>query len=216
MDQAGIDELVHELVAQSFDVERAPAGKVQQRLLALRWAYQATGAARDDLVGQARDGGAAFRAGGRHDELARAAGPLFRNGANDLRYHVARAAHDDGVADAQVAPADFVLVVQRHIGHRGAADEHGLEPGHRRDRAGAADLHVDRDEPCRHLFGREFVRNRPARLACPESQRALHLEAVDLVDDAVDFERQVTALGRGRPRRTWPGPPLRARRDGRR
>ena len=39
------------------------------------------------------------------------------------------------------------LVVQRRVRHGRTADEHGLEARDRRDRAGAADLHVDRDEP---------------------------------------------------------------------
>ena len=36
VDQTGVDQLIDELVAKTFDVERAPAGEVQQRLLALR------------------------------------------------------------------------------------------------------------------------------------------------------------------------------------
>ena len=52
----------------------------------------------------------------------------------------------DGVADAHVLAPDLVLVVQRRVGHRDAADEHRLEPRDRRDRAGAADLHADVEE----------------------------------------------------------------------
>ena len=48
-------------------------------------------------------------------------------------------------------------------------------------------------QPRGHFFRREFVRDRPARLARPEPQRTLQLEAVDLVDDAVDLERQIAA-----------------------
>ena len=42
---AGVHQLVDQLVAQAFDVHHAAAGKVQQRLLALGRAVQATGAA---------------------------------------------------------------------------------------------------------------------------------------------------------------------------
>ena len=146
-----------------------------------------------DLVGQPHDGRAAFRTARRHDEHARVARPLVEHHADDLRDHVARAAHDDGVADAHVAPADLVLVVQRHVGHRRAADEHRLEARDRRDRAGATDLHVDGEQPRGHLLRRKLVRDRPARLARPEAERALQFEAVDLVDDAVDLERQLAA-----------------------
>ena len=49
VDDAAVDELVDELVAQSLDVERAPAREVQERLLALRRAHEAAAAARDRL-----------------------------------------------------------------------------------------------------------------------------------------------------------------------
>ena len=34
--QSAVDQLIDDLVAEAFDIERATAGKVQQRLLALR------------------------------------------------------------------------------------------------------------------------------------------------------------------------------------
>ena len=45
-----VDELVDELVAETLDVQRAAAREMQQRLLALRGADQAAGAARDGLA----------------------------------------------------------------------------------------------------------------------------------------------------------------------
>jgi hypothetical protein len=53
--------------------------------------------------------------------------------ADDLGNHVAGAAHDHRVADTNVLAARLVLVVQRRVGHRHAADEHRLELGHRRE-----------------------------------------------------------------------------------
>ncbi len=87
----------------------------------------------------------------------------------------------------------LILVVQRRVGHRDAADEHGREPRDGRDRTGAPDLDVDPEHLGRHLFRRELVRHGPARFARDEPERALRGERVDLVDDAVDVERQAAA-----------------------
>ncbi len=167
---ARIHQLVDQLVAQALDVERAAAGEVQQRLLALRRADEPARAARDDFARQAHDGRPALRARGRHRERLRAGGPPVGHDADHLRDHVARAADDHRVADAQVAPADLVLVVERHVGHRRAADEHRAQPRDRRDRARASDLHVDREELRRHLLRRKLVRDGPARLARAETE----------------------------------------------
>ena len=147
---------------------------MQQRLLALRRADEAAGAARDRLVGQAHHCRAALRALRRHRRTRGAPGrPRLGDRAHDLRDHVARAAHDDGVADAHVLAPHLVLVVQRGVGHGDAADEHRLQPRDRRDRAGAADLDVDADDLGRRLLGRELVRDREARRARDEAERAL-------------------------------------------
>ena len=81
----------------------------------------------------------------------------------DLRNDVAGALDYHRVADARVEPRDLVLVVQAGVGDDDAADGDRLEFGHRRQRAGAADLDLDRLDDRRRAFGGEFVRHRPAR-----------------------------------------------------
>jgi len=116
--------------------------------------------------------------------------------ADDLGNHVAGAAHDHGVADAHVLAVDLVLVVQGRVAHRGAADEHRLQLRDRRQLAGAADLHVDVQQQRGLLLRRVLVRDGPARLARLEAELRLLRTVVELVDDAVDVERQrVTARG---------------------
>ena len=129
-------------------------------------------------------------------------GRLSSEDADDLGDHVARAAHDHGVADVHVLAPHLVLVVQRRVGDGDAADEHRRESRDRRDRAGAPDLDVDAEHFGRHLLGGKLVRDRPARLARDEAELALQVEAIDLVDDAVDLERQLRRAARPRPRRT--------------
>ena len=122
-----------------------------------------------------------------------------------LRNHVAGALDDDGVADPDVAALaqllavaadalDVVLVVQRDVLHDDAADADRLELADRRERAGAPDLDLDVAQHRRGALGREFVRDRPARRARDEAEALLPVEAVDLVDDAVDVVVEFGAL----------------------
>ena len=89
---------------------------------------------------------------------------------------------------------DLVLVVQRGVADRRAADEHRLQLGHRRELAGAADLDVDAAHARHLLLRRVLVRHRPARLARHEAEPLLQRAVVDLVDHAVDVEGQRVAL----------------------
>ena len=109
--------------------------------------------------------------------------------------HITGAPHDHGVAHAHVLAAGFVFVVQRGVAHGGAAHEHRLQLGNRRELAGAAHLHVDVAHHGHLLLRGVLVRHRPARLAAHEAQALLQRAVVDLVDHAVDVEGQRVALG---------------------
>src|SRR5690606_6194103 len=107
-------------------------------------------------------------------------GAFFRQYVEYLGDDIAGALHDDGVADTDVAALsdrlalvayalDVVLVVERRIDDGHAADRHRLQPRHRRQRAGATDLDVDRGQHRRRLLGGELVRGRPAGAARTET-----------------------------------------------
>ena len=108
---------------------------------------------------------------------------------------VARALDADAVADAETEPLNLVAIVQRDIGDDHAADSDWLEPADGRQLARPSDLDVDRFERRLRLLGREFVRQAPARRARNLAEPILPVEPVDLVDHAVDVERQVGAGG---------------------
>ena len=112
-----------------------------------------------------------------------------------LGNHIAGAAHDHRVADAHVEPRDLVGVVQRGVGDHHARHVHRRQPRHRRERAGAADLYVDRLQRGGLFLRRELVRHRPARRARNEAQRGLLVESIEFVDDAVDVVGQAVATG---------------------
>src|SRR3546814_17075866 len=95
-----------------------------------------------------------------------------------------------------------------------AADEHGLEFCRRRGRAGAADVDDDVLDDGGLLLRRELVRDRPARRAADKAQFALRGHVVDLVDDAVEVERQritlradLPVIGQATFRSAWRAPP---------
>ena len=81
--------------------------------------------------------------------------------------------------------------MQRDVGDDDAADPDRLQPTDRRQLAGAADLDVDCLQRGFGLLGGELVGEAPARRAGDEAEPFLKVEPVDLVDDAVDIERQV-------------------------
>jgi hypothetical protein len=84
--------------------------------------------------------------------------------------------------------------VQRRVGHRDPADEYRLQLRHRRQRAGATDLHLDAEHLGRLLLRRVLVRQGEARRARDEAELLLPVEAVHLVDHAVDRIGQLVAL----------------------
>jgi len=81
---------------------------------------------------------------------------------------------------------DVILVVQRDVLHDDAADADRFELADRRERAGASDLDLDIPEHGHGALGRELVGDRPARRPRHEPKPLLPVDAIDLVDDAVD------------------------------
>ena len=178
-----------DLLAQPLDVERAARDEMPQPLEPLRRADQAAGAADVDFAFLGDRLAAALGAMvGEDVRLARlVAGQVL----DHLRDDVAGALDADAVADAQAQPLDLVAVVERDVGDDHAADADRFQPPDRGQLAGAADLDVDRFERGLGLLGGEFVREPPARRAADLAEPLLPVEPVDLVDHAVDVERQV-------------------------
>ena len=192
LDQPFLVEQLDIGAAQSFDVERVAADEMLEPLHGLRRTNQHARAAAVDvflarlLVHFAHGMAAADGAFVRKLIGLRALRPLLQDHAHDLRNDVAGALDHDRVADAHILARDLVFVVQRGVLHHHAADRDGLQFRDRRELAGAADLDVDVEQHGFGLLGREFVRDGPARAARHEAQPLLQIEAVDLVDDAVD------------------------------
>src|SRR5437899_1345326 len=123
--------------------------------------------------------------------------PLVEHHVHHLRNHVAGALDDDGVADPDIAALaqllamaadapDVILIVQRDVLHDDAADADRLELADRCERAGTSDLDLDILEHGHGALGRKLVGDRPARRARHEAEALLPVDAIDLVDDAVD------------------------------
>ena len=93
-------------------------------LLVLRGTEQRAAAAHDRFPFDRFDLRAAGRAAVRHHEGFGRRRAQFGQAFHDFGYDIARSPDDDGIADADVLPADFVGVVQGGVGHGDAADEH--------------------------------------------------------------------------------------------
>ena len=187
---AKVAQVLDITVAQAFDIHRAARGEVADRLLALGAASEPPRAAPCGLAFLAHDFRAAHPARRRHRPGRRVGVAVLGHDADDFGDHVAGAAHDHGVANAHVQSRDLIGVVQGRTGDDDAAHLHRLQSGDRRGGAGAADLDLDRLQHCGLLLRRKFVRDGPTRRTRNESHLALAREVVELVDDAVDIERQ--------------------------
>ena len=193
MNQPGGDHLVDNLVAQAVDVHAAAAHPVEQALLELRGAVDGD-AAVSDLAVLVDHGAAAHGADLGHVPVDRIGRALVEYRAHDLRDHVTRLVHDDGIALAHVFSADLVDVVQRSARDGGAGDRHRIELGDRREHAGAAHLDANFAQDGLLFLGRELKGNGPARRAGGKAQVELLLKAIDLYDHAVDVVIEVTAV----------------------
>ena len=193
LDEAGVGELADPFLAEAFDVHRAAPGEVHDALHALHGAVDvdavvvrltfepderlpAVGALRGELP------------------LPRALAALGEDRTDDLGDDIAGPAHDHRVALADVLPGHVVLVVQCGERDVGAPDEHRLEDRERRRPARAADADHDVAQDRRLLFGRELVRDRPARRTRRRSHLGALAEVVDLHHDTVDVVAERVAL----------------------
>ncbi len=189
-----VHQLIDEFVAQALDIHGAAAGKVAQRLLALRGAIKSAGAARRRFPFDAQHRGSAHRA------VARAA--------RSLRASAGRRSGSTRTNSGMTSPARRMTTVSptrtslRSISSMlcnvalltyGAPHHDGFEPGDRREHAGAADLKIDFTQHRQRLIGRELVCHGPAGRPADLAQCLLVGARVDLIDHAIDLIRQLRA-----------------------
>ena len=141
-------------------------------------------AAQGGFVLQVHDRRAAGRAGIRH---AVRFGPIAMAGhADDFGNDIARLAHADGIADAQIKAADDVLVVQTGAGNAGPGQKDRVKHGGGGQYAGAADRDFDLAHDRLLDFGRILERDGPARELVCAAERFACRQVVDLNDCAVN------------------------------
>ena len=114
---------------------------------------------------------------------------------DDLGDHVARPADDDHVALAHVLASDLVLVVQRGVRDRHAADDDRLEHRERRHLPRASGVDVDLPEQRGALLGRELVGDRPPWRVAGGAELLLQRDLVHLDHGAVDLPVDAVPVG---------------------
>ena len=189
---------VVELLDGSFsaeDVHRLPAHEMLQSALDLGGTalpvgteplgfsflpYQGCSAVRTHL-GEGRDAGPGLALGFLH------AGNL----GNDFPAFL----HIHPVAFVDIQGANLVFVHQCGPFDHSAAQEHGLQIGHRGNGAGAAHLVINAQDGRAGLFGLEFIGNRPAGTLGGIAQVLLAVHLVDLNHNAVRGKGQFLAGG---------------------
>ena len=181
-----IHELRHDLLAEAADVHRAAMREMFDAPFHLLRTV-GIGAADGDLTLVLHDIRAAHRTMCRHRDALLTAGALFLVHADDGRNDLAGLFDGDEVADPDVLALDLLEVVQRGVAHGAAAEEDGLEPRDGRERAGAADLDVHREQSRLGLLRLVFVGDGPARGLARRAEIALFGERVHLDDRAVGF-----------------------------
>ena len=138
----------------------------------------AVGAAREDRVLGLDRRRVADRAALRRLRRRRAVVALghVRRRREHLRDHVAGAQHDHLLADADVLAREVLLVVQRRLLDRDAADVDRLEHRVRVQVAELARVPADLVQRGHRRRRRELPGDRPARLAADDAQPALQLD----------------------------------------
>ena len=161
-DKSGVHQLLEQRGTHAVNVHRLARGEVCEVAQQLRGTLRAR-AARGALALGAVDRRAADRTAVRQTVGLRAVGALVLQHAHDLRNDLARLAHHDGVADADVLLVDEVLVVERRVRDGRSGQMHRLKDRLRRQHARAAHLHDDVRHAGLLLLGRVLVGDGPAR-----------------------------------------------------
>ena len=99
-----------------------------------------------------------------------------------------------GILGSEPVAMQLVDVVQGRIADRHAADEHRLETPHGRQRSGSTHLEFDTLNLREFFLRGKLVGDGPARRPRHKPQFALHRQAINFVNDAIDVIAEGVAL----------------------
>src|SRR5579859_6869134 len=132
-----------------------------------------------DFTFDALKGRSTGRTGCRHLPRDLAAVAPCHNRANNIGNNIPGALDRDNVADANVTLGNIVSVMQTGVADGDTAEDKWFDFGIRSNDTGAPDIDADRKQPAGGLTRREFVGNRPARVAPDHAQCVLLCKAID-------------------------------------
>lgn len=196
-DELVIEQLLHDGIAEAFDVHDAAAAEVEERLAEFGGAVGVDAA----IVNFAFDADdlaiALWAVGGECEGLVAAGMTGIFDDLDDFGDDVAAAFDFDRVVDFEAEPFNEVGVVEGGAADGGAADEDGGEFGDGGEFTGAANLDCDVAYDGDAGLGGEFVGDGPSWSAAGVAEPLLRLVRIDFEDDAIDFVAQVGAGGFG-------------------
>ncbi len=188
--------MLHQLFPQTLDIHGPATGEMANGFTALSRANQSSGTTHRHLSRRPLQRRVARRTSRWESNGTRIGGPSLSQHPNHLRNYVTGSAYHHGIPDPDTQAVDFIGIVQRRIGHRDPTHEHRIQPGHRRQNTGTANLKLHRFELGRRLLRRKLAGNRPTRRSRYRTETALVLNTIHLEHGTVDRVIERPALRR--------------------
>ena len=143
LSQAGLGQQPHRALAQALDIHGPAGTEMDEPLIALKRTFGLDAEGVALALGPHQRGSQRARTDNGEMPRLGALGAQRRHRPDHLGDHVARPAHDDGVAGAHILGGDLILVVQGSGLHRHPTDEHGIKSSEGCGPTGPADGDVD-------------------------------------------------------------------------
>ena len=120
--------------------------------------------------------------------------PVLNQNFDDLRDYVARPLDDNMIANFHAKTRDLILVMQRRTADNHASDRHGSKVGDGCQGARPSDLNNNIFQYSDRLLRRKLMRDSPTRRPADHAKPVLPIQAIDLVDDAIDVVREIGTM----------------------
>ncbi len=141
--QTCLNQLIDQLVSQSFDIHGLTRGKMTNTVFPLRRANQAAGTTGHRFTFYPLNCRATFRTCFGHLKFRQFALTPLMNGPRNFRYHIPCPAHHDPITGTNILAANFIFIMQCGVGYRHTANKNRFQTRNRCQCPGTAYLDID-------------------------------------------------------------------------